>query len=118
MAQWQGQFTGRTHASKVADRETTLRATIAACSGKSPGDGSLPNLESLAQRVIEARHQCLKARLSALREPSGTAPPLAQIERLEKQIDGLGSGGIAAILREFHCPQPISDSIMLSNEPG
>ena len=118
MAQWLGQFTGNTHASRVVDREAVLRAAVARCSENSSEEDFLPDLETLAHRVMEARHRSVKARLSSLREPSTTAVSQPKIERLESRMEELESGGIVAILREFHCPPHILDSMMSSGEPG
>jgi len=117
MAQWRGQFTGSTHTSKVADREAVLRAYIARCSKKPTEKDFLPDLESLTHRVMEARHRSVKARLAALREPSTTSLPQSRIEGLERQMEELESGGILAILREFHCPPHILNAMISSGEP-
>ena len=107
MAQWLGQFTGHTHATKVADREEMLRAAIARCSTAGSEEATPPNLVPLARRVIEARLKCMRAQLSDLREPRPGALPQKQIDRLEQQIRELESGDIAAILMEFRCPPHI-----------
>lgn len=117
MAQWLGQFTGHTHATKVADREKILCEAISRCLAANTDVDAPPHLPSLAQRVIDARLKFMRAQLSELREPRSGAMPLQQIERMEHRIRELESGGVPAILREFHCPQHVIDTISPPSQP-
>jgi len=111
MAQWLGQYTGRTHATKVADREEILRTAISKLLATDSNGVAPPNLAPLAQRVIDARLKCMRAELSVLREPRSTGMPLEQIDSLEHRIRALESGGILEVLREFRCPQHIIEAM-------
>lgn len=117
MAQWVGQFTGHTHATKVADREEILREAISQCLPADSGAVAPPRLASLAQRVIDARLKYMRAQLSDLREPRSGAMPLQQIDRMEHRIKELESEGIPGTLREFRCPEHIIESILSSSQP-
>ena len=111
MEQWFEQFTGHTHATKVAEREEILREAISRCLAANTDVDAPPHLPSLAQRVIDARLKFIRAQLSVLREPRSGAMPLQQIERMEHRILELESGGVSAILREFRCPQHVIATI-------
>lgn len=97
MAQWMGQFSGRTHESRVKDAEVNLRRGID--SGHEP-----KNVSSLAEKLLAARVRQRKARLSRMRElttgdsPEEKAQAIVSIEQNLREIE---AGGVAAILREF-----------------
>lgn len=80
MAQWKGQFSGHTHATKVLELEGSLRKPV----------------EKLADRLIKARVKNLRARLELLVDRESGA-------KLRQQVDSACAGGVAAILREFNC---------------
>jgi hypothetical protein len=106
VAQWLGQFSGRTHATRVEDAEETLKAAIGSfhdCCGEERARRAKA-LRKMAARVLRARLQYLKASLvAAQRVP--TAEALAkhttQLEHLRSAQDATVEGGLGAILSEF-----------------
>lgn len=106
MAQWIGQFRGFTHAGRAEEAETTLRNAVAASAAAPSGDGAarIKHLRKLADRVLRARLQLLRAALDAARR----IPTTDAIEKQAKQIDRLiaahdatVAGGAEAILLEL-----------------
>ena len=68
MAQWLGQFSGHTHATKLEDAETALRHAVAVFRAAGPDDHGRKSkaVRNLAERLLAARLKLLKARLAAL----------------------------------------------------
>jgi hypothetical protein len=97
VAQWKGQFSGRTHESRVKDAEVTLRRAI-------DSDHEPKNVLSLAENLLAVRIRQRKACISRMREsttadsPAENAQAIVSMERALREIEG---GGVAAILREF-----------------
>lgn len=86
MAQWMGQYSGKSHATKVADLEAALRVAIAAMRKAALGadyDRKRVAVEKLAARLLSARVKLYKDRKSS------------------KKI----AGGVEAILKEFGVPE-------------
>ena len=106
MAQWLGQFSGFTHATRVEDAEETLRMAVDSFGAAPPEDRArrIKPLRKLAERVLRARLQFLKAGLAAA-ERIPTAEALEkrarQIERLRLAQETARAGGVDAILSEF-----------------
>ena len=117
MAQWLGQHNGRTHATKVADREAMLREAISQCLAADSDTDTPQKVSSLARKVVDARLKSMRAQLSDLREPKSGAMPLQQIERMERRIRELESGGISATLQEFRCLPQIIEIIIAPAQP-
>jgi len=71
MAQWLGQFTELTHATKVQDLEASLRVAVESLRLVDSGDSRRKKAKAiyrLATRVMSARLKCLKARSAKRRE--------------------------------------------------
>ena len=65
MAQWMGQYSGESHATKVADLEAALRVAIAAMQKAATGAGydrKRVAVEKLAARLLGARVKLYKDR--------------------------------------------------------
>src|SRR6185503_15786378 len=74
MAQWLGQFTGATHSTRVEDAERTLRNAVKAFLSSPLETERQKAVHRLAERVLRARLQFLKAALaSARRIPTAEA---------------------------------------------
>ena len=103
MAQWQGQFSGKTHASKVKDLEKSLRKSVSAYqneSGSKPEKGK--SVVRLARRLLRARIRLLKSR-----EGDRVTGPASDEDRLtgeasqQSRLAQTIEGGVPAILEEF-----------------
>ena len=68
MAQWEGGFSGNTHATRVADAEGALKQVITAFQAH-PGieTAARAKVMRMAEHLLSARERMLKARLVALR---------------------------------------------------
>ncbi len=98
MAQWVGQFTGLSHASKVADAEATLRAAVAAFRAAEPGAAASKSkaVRRLAARVLTLRLKLLKARRNAYGPVDSSSAWAARLEEPERAASAAGLGGILA----------------------
>jgi hypothetical protein len=103
VAQWRAQFSGLTHASKVADAEDTLRAAVAAfrAAGPEAAPAKAKAVRRLAARLLTIRLKVLKA-LCAAAVPVNQPSP--RFERLRQQEATVRAAGVAAILAEFGAP--------------
>ncbi len=104
MAQWLGQFSGHTHATKVEDAEDALRHAVAAFRAAGPDDRGrkAKSVRNLAERLLTARLKLLKARLAAL-EPAaeGREQNSEGIESLLARAARTRTEGVDGILAEF-----------------
>ena len=69
MAQWLGQFTGSTHATRLADAEDALRHAVDALGGAASDGERAQKMHAVhvgAERVVALRLRMLKARIIAL----------------------------------------------------
>ena len=103
MAQWQGQFTGRTHATKVKDAEASWRVAIAALKTAPKDDRERKSqaVQQLGERLLAARLKMLRAQIESLTE---ALPPDAypkQAQRLMTQERQTIDGGLDRLLAEF-----------------
>ena len=119
MAQWIGQFSGRTHESRVVDAEVTLRHAIGTLSTSGPETISQArrNVLKLAEKLLSTRIRQRKARLSQQRERLG-APNEADAQVLasmERGIAELQRAGFGTILKEFDVAEPAT---VLGSRPG
>ena len=83
MAQWRGQFSGHTHATRVEDAEDALRHAVAVFLAADPTKDrrrEARSVRNLAGRLLAARLKLLRARLAALE-------PVA--EGREQNADGI-----------------------------
>ena len=109
MAQWAGQFTGRTHLSKVLDREEQLRHAIDVYKSKESGadrNAQAKKVVQLADKLLAARVRALEARLNAM-GPLSPNSPIAN--SMETKIQDVSEGGVQAILKEFNAADVIAD---------
>lgn len=106
MAQWLGQFTGRTHKTAVADAEQLLEHAVAVFNDASSNDRAkkAKTVRSLAKRLLLARARFLRAGIAAIADPA-TAEVLdehaRQIARLQDTLAAVTRGGVEAIIQEF-----------------
>jgi hypothetical protein len=116
MAQWNGQYTGNTHGTKVEDLEEALRHAVEAFRDASD-DVKLSKgkaVKKLAARVLNARLKMVKARLSETLpvEAKELQARMVQIEHLRIREENLRSAGIAGIFCEFQVGE------LVSSDPG
>jgi hypothetical protein len=99
MAQWMGQFSGRTHETKVQDIEETLRKAIKAFDvvPDAEREPKLKAIRHLAERLLVARSKMLRGRMSKL----GLLNNREQESQLRLREQNLHSQGVTGILREF-----------------
>ncbi len=98
MAQWMHQFSGSSHATKVAGLENALRVAVAAQYGAQSAaerDKKKAAVSKLATRLLAARLRLYRSRLSDM-EPRGHAHGGLTAREAEAR-----AGGVAAILKEF-----------------
>jgi len=96
MAQWAGQYTGRTHATANVDAEALLVRAIAAFSAADEATRArrAKQVAHLAKRLLTVRRRQLKARVEDQRALDGAASADDDLQRL---VDG----GVAAILAAY-----------------
>ncbi len=110
MAQWLGQFTGHTHATRVAETEETLRTAFRALETCDPSERPHKEkaIRKIAARLLRARMQFLKAHLVELtRVATAEAHEkrAKEIERMRIAREVTETGGVAAILAEYGPPR-------------
>ncbi len=96
MAQWLGQYTGLTHATRVLDAEQALRHAIEVLRVKSAIDERTRQkkiVRKLAKRVLSARTRLVRANLAAMGKHAEGADKL---RRKESELAQLGEAGILA----------------------
>src|SRR5690242_7741928 len=105
MAQWMGQFTGHTHATKVKDMEESLRKAVDAFAAAQSADQlrKLQILRHLASRLLGARPKLLRARISVAAELKYKQKKVhcQQVLGLELRAQELEVQGVDGILKEF-----------------
>jgi hypothetical protein len=105
LAQWAGQYSGRTHDSRVEEAERALSHAMEALRAASANDypKALKSAMGLADRVLSARFRRLKALLSAADIPTEEARLDAskRVASLTFQLTQLQSLGVSGILAEF-----------------
>jgi len=103
MAQWMGQYTGRTHESKVKDIEETLLKAIEAL--KTVDENNLEAKEKsvihLCERLLSARLKAVKARISKLSETLSFDNDSRKTQNLIKREKHLEDSGLKDIFIEF-----------------
>jgi hypothetical protein len=119
VAQWKGQFSGKTHETRVLDVEASLRCAVAAFrAASSPGEREkkAKDVRNLAKRVLSARLRLLKARISRAQEPRMTgaapAPWSDRIDALRAREIKVREDDVSGILVEFGAQdaQPVAPS--------
>ena len=106
MAQWLGQFSGKTHRTAVSDAHDLMQHAVAAFISASPEDKpkKAKAVRTLAKRLLAARVRFLKARLSSATDPAldeVLSERAHEIAKLEQALSTLISGGVPDILSEF-----------------
>jgi hypothetical protein len=121
MAQWLGQYTGKTHATRVADAEVALRRAADVLCEELTADERLQKalaVRGLAERVVALRLRMIRARIVALCaddrfdtggrssdwETARDMPrrgPAESISSLRAREELVREGGVEMVLREF-----------------
>ena len=99
MAQWQGQFSGRTHATKVRRLERTLAVAVSALKAASDNERGkkLKAVRTIATRLLSARLHMMRSRISVAREKQEES----SVATLRSREETARVTGVEAILREF-----------------
>ena len=105
MAQWNGQFTGNTHSTKVEDYEYTLRHAIDVLNSSDDEHKSakVKSVKKLAAKVLNARLKMVRAKRYEA-EPVESNESLARqvhLDHLTELETKLTEDGVAGILIEF-----------------
>lgn len=103
MAQWMGQFTGRTHESKIKDIEETLSIAIEALK-VGDKENLLQKQKSvirLCERLLYARLKTLNARISKLSETQSLDNDFKKTQNLIKREKEMREKGVNGIFVEF-----------------
>ena len=106
MAQWLGQFTGNSHATKVKDLEETLVHAVTVLRQTSAPEEIQAKRKSvlkLAEKLLIARLKFLKAKIYAAEPVSdrNTSKQQNQLENLRQSESKVRSEGVEGILVEF-----------------
>jgi ABC-type uncharacterized transport system auxiliary subunit len=103
MAQWTGQFTGRTHDTKVQAVELSLRQAVESFENAPQKErvGKLKAVQKLSKRLLDARLKALRARLFAVTEPGNKSQEARLATHLRTRVQQLEAQGVDGILREF-----------------
>jgi hypothetical protein len=107
VAQWLGQFSGHTHATKVADVEASMRRASAAFLAATSEAERLKKgkaLRALAKRLMTARLKFLKARIVAaqtMATAEAQSKRVAELSSLRVAEAGVHEDGVEGILREY-----------------
>jgi len=106
MAQWTGQYSGRTHETKVEDLEESLRLAVQALTAAQGAERrrKAKAVFRLAIRLLKARHRLLRARISS-RLPTAATRPGGGTTGLELREQDLLAPGMSGVLREFGVPE-------------
>jgi len=104
MAQWMGQFSGRTHETKVQDIEVSLQKAVKALEGTSENDRKrkAKAVRRLSERLLLSRLKMLRARISVMTETMQKEELSKRVNRLKLKEQGLIEQSVEGILREFH----------------
>lgn len=101
VAQWLGQYTGNTHATRIDDMEASLRVAVSAfkmASTDSERRNKAKSVRKLAKRLLSARRHQLGARIAVARQVPGQREEVAS---LREQMASLEAHGVRGILTEL-----------------
>jgi hypothetical protein len=107
MAQWLGQFSGHTHATRVEDAEAALHHAVGVhreAASSLDRDKQSKAVKRLANRLLTARLKLMKARIAAAKviQTGVTLEKRTnEIAPLELRYAKMREAGLDAILREF-----------------
>lgn len=124
MAQWLGQFSGRTHETRVQDAEDALKHAVQAfrdVSAPHEREKKAKAVRHLATRLLQARARLFRARLARASEPRMTGQPSAWndgVDHLREQESATRSGGLQAILVEFGAEAAVVPNTSESADSG
>jgi hypothetical protein len=108
LAQWLGQFSGNTHATRVADLEVALRHAVAALRNAEATDAAGAKAKAvhrLAKRLFSARLRAARARLDAVAPlTSEQRQSRGEVHALRSRESIIEAEGAAGILTEFGVP--------------
>jgi hypothetical protein len=104
MAQWLGQFTGNTHATRIAELGAHLRHAIAAY--RSSGDDATrrkraKSIRNLAKRLAAARIRNIKAKLVSAELDEAQGKGIVDVGLLREELAHLEATGPEGILVEL-----------------
>jgi len=101
MAQWMGQYSGRTHESKVKKIESSLKKAIESLLLIEGPDKKNKEKEvlKLCKKLKSARHKAVKARIDKLSIPS--QEHVSKLQALKTSEKSLEEDGLNDILLEF-----------------
>ena len=109
MAQWNGQFTGNTHGTKVSDLEQTLTHAVEVykIASEDVKLSKARSVKKLAEKVLNARLKFVKAKQSDTIPVEGKdwEKKHVQVEHLKLQESALVADGVVGILKEFDAPE-------------
>jgi hypothetical protein len=106
VAQWWGQFSGRTHETRLQDVEDALKLAVVAFRESAGGEREhqARNVRKLAKRVLSARLRVLRSRIVRASEPRMTGEASAWTDGVEalraREVEARGDG-VNGILAEF-----------------
>ncbi len=105
MAQWNGQFTGNSHPTKVEDYENTLRHAVEALNfcDEEQKPAKLKSVRKLAARLLNTRLKMVKAKRYEAEPVESSEWPArrVQLEHLAEVETKLREVGVEGILIEF-----------------
>ena len=108
MAQWLGQFSGNTHATRVAHLEVALSHAVAAlrnAEGTDAAWGKAKAVNRLAKRLFSGRLREARARLDAMAPlTSEQRQSRGEVNALRSRESIIEAKGVAGILTEFGVP--------------
>jgi hypothetical protein len=104
VAQWLGQYTGNTHATRVAELDSQLRHAISVLRAIEDDSDRMKRAKSvrkLAKRLLAARARCIKAKLASAEIHDAIGKGLGDVASLRQHLASIEEGGLDAILAEF-----------------
>jgi hypothetical protein len=103
MAQWIGQFSGHTHATKVQDNEESLRQAANALAAAPVLDRArkAKAARQLAERLLASRLKVLRARISRAKGAHSTKNFSGDVPGMKLREHELRAQGVEGILKEF-----------------
>jgi hypothetical protein len=124
VAQWLGQFSGRTRETRVQDAEDALKHAVQAfrdVSAPHEREKKAKNVRHLATRLLQTRIRLFRSRLARASEPRMTGRPSAWsdgVDHLREQESATRAGGVEAILVEFGAEAAVVPNTSESADTG
>jgi CRP-like cAMP-binding protein len=122
VAQWAGQFSGRTHATRVRDVEEALKLAVVAFREALGEDRAqkAKNIRNLAKRLLSARLRLLRSRIERASEPRMTGQPSAWadgVDALRAKESKTRLDGVNGVLAEFGVREAAGPDSSESSDP-